>query len=678
MKLLLFSIIAISMIGLFPLGNGLTDEEWKEEIRRLEIEETATKNMKSKLLELEFLHKELEKEIMEQTHRLMYDAPNKYASTEIQSANQLISGKYVDSWDDLNEAEEAWFESDGLLIFARVQVENNSYEAENTLSKIEQNLKKVHRLLVTSERLWYEGKTYDHPGMNLDGTTNLWIPRASAASDIITHTNQKYDFQLQYPNNWELFEPYSVFENMETVLEMTNYDGDVVSIYREKDILTAPMNPSFLQQQANGIFERNSIDCRSYTFEKDGFVCYDLELVGYENGYIGDIKTVDVLLTYTAEDSDYYYYYQSFIRTWTDPVDSHYWQLVADTLQGQNANSEVFDIVNSITLDRPTTKQNVESSHYVNSKYGFSFTPPKGWLVENFEDLPEIDIKSVEGMSLQPMVRYTYPHSNANFVVPTMFVMAKNLGMEMNWDDLDMDDSDEQMLAGFLNGLESVGGQGKLLSTNTEKISGGLHFDGKAEISFDVGLQKLIPAKMDFHAWMFEDGLLVYYLYMAESSDYGKFGNEFQKSANTFSYKPQITEKPQQISEGGGCLIATAAYGSELAPQVQVLRELRDNTVLQTTSGTTFMNTFNQFYYSFSPYVADYERENPIFKEAVKVSLTPLLTSLTLLNYVEIDSEEEMLGYGIGIILLNIGMYFVAPAVLIISLKKRLDSFRGQ
>ena len=55
-----------------------------------------------------------------------------------------------------------------------------------------------------------------------------------------------------------------------------------------------------------------------------------------------------------------------------------------------------------------------------------------------------------------------------------------------------------------------------------------------------------------------------------------------------------------------------------------------------------------------------------------------LLTSLTLLNYVDVDTEVEMLGYGIGIILLNIGMYFVAPAVLIIALKKRLDSFRGQ
>jgi len=133
----------------------------------------------------------------------------------------------------------------------------------------------------------------------------------------------------------------------------------------------------------------------------------------------------------------------------------------------------------------------------------------------------------------------------------------------------------------------------------------------------------------------------------------------------------QSSEEQTQSSEGGGCLIATAAFGSEMAPQVQFLRELRDNIVLQTTSGTSFMTGFNQFYYSFSPYVADYERENPVFKEMVKVALTPMLTSLTLLNYVDVDTEEEMLGYGISIILLNIGMYFVVPAALIIALKKR-------
>jgi len=120
--------------------------------------------------------------------------------------------------------------------------------------------------------------------------------------------------------------------------------------------------------------------------------------------------------------------------------------------------------------------------------------------------------------------------------------------------------------------------------------------------------------------------------------------------------------------ENGGCLIATATFGSELAPQVQQLREFRDNTILETSSGMAFMATFNQFYYSFSPIIADFEREQPIFKEVMKVTLTPMLSSLSLLSYVDIDSEQEMLGYGISIVLLNIGMYVGIPLFGILKL----------
>ena len=120
--------------------------------------------------------------------------------------------------------------------------------------------------------------------------------------------------------------------------------------------------------------------------------------------------------------------------------------------------------------------------------------------------------------------------------------------------------------------------------------------------------------------------------------------------------------------EDGGCLIATAAYGSEMSPQVQQLREIRDNTILKTNSGMVFMTSFNQFYYSFSPTVADFEREQPIFKEVMKMALTPMLSSLSLLNHVEIDSEQEMLGYGISIVLLNIGMYIGIPLFGILKL----------
>jgi len=130
----------------------------------------------------------------------------------------------------------------------------------------------------------------------------------------------------------------------------------------------------------------------------------------------------------------------------------------------------------------------------------------------------------------------------------------------------------------------------------------------------------------------------------------------------------------EDSKNGGGCLIATATYGSELAPQVQQLRELRDNSLIQTESGTNFMNSFNEFYYSFSPYIADYERENPIFREMVKVAITPMISSLSILNYVEMSSDQEVFGYGIVLILLNVGMYFVAPVIVIVGIRKKLCS----
>ena len=130
-------------------------------------------------------------------------------------------------------------------------------------------------------------------------------------------------------------------------------------------------------------------------------------------------------------------------------------------------------------------------------------------------------------------------------------------------------------------------------------------------------------------------------------------------------------DKSSQTKESGGCLIATATYGSELAPQVQQLRELRDNSLLQTESGTQFMGMFNDVYYSFSPIIADYERENPVFREMVKIAITPMISSLSILNYVDMDSESEVLGYGISLILLNLGMYLGIPAVVIVGIRKR-------
>ena len=125
----------------------------------------------------------------------------------------------------------------------------------------------------------------------------------------------------------------------------------------------------------------------------------------------------------------------------------------------------------------------------------------------------------------------------------------------------------------------------------------------------------------------------------------------------------------EKESEGGGCLIATATYGSEMAREVQLLRELRDNQLLNTESGSAFIGTFNDIYYTFSPTIADWQRESPIFNEAVKLAITPMITRLSLMENAE--TESEVLGIGISLIALNLGMYLGIPAVVIVGIKKR-------
>ncbi len=126
----------------------------------------------------------------------------------------------------------------------------------------------------------------------------------------------------------------------------------------------------------------------------------------------------------------------------------------------------------------------------------------------------------------------------------------------------------------------------------------------------------------------------------------------------------QVITTSEPESQGGGCLIATAAYGTELAPQVQFLREIRDNTLMSTASGTAFMTGFNQLYYSFSPTIADMERENPMFQEAVRVFITPMVSTLSIMTLAEDGSEVEVLGLGISVIALNLGMYIAVPALI--------------
>ena len=153
-----------------------------------------------------------------------------------------------------------------------------------------------------------------------------------------------------------------------------------------------------------------------------------------------------------------------------------------------------------------------------------------------------------------------------------------------------------------------------------------------------------------------------------DSDKFSEYENRIYATMNSFRY-PASPPIENSSDNGGGCLIATATYGSEMATEVQQLRELRDNTLLNTESGTAFMGTFNDIYYSFSPVIADMEREHPMFKEAVKLAITPMISTLSLMENAE--TESEVLSIGISVIMLNLGMYLGVPAIVIVGIRKR-------
>ena len=298
-------------------------------------------------------------------------------------------------------------------------------------------------------------------------------------------------------------------------------------------------------------------------------------------------------------------------------------------------------------------------------EYGFSFTSPAGWLVQTptpSGNSPDIVAVGPKTSTSAPAVSFTITREDI-----TIEEAINGLRQQVT----------PMIETGALTIVSEEGTQVKGNNAYLLKAIG--HFENREGIEMNIGFATfLIKVDDMFYTVQYTNNL--------ESFD--RQSNNFDEIVSTIEFTNidfakipvgSDSEKDGYVGtmeneneEGGGCLIATAAFGSEMEPQVQFLREIRDGTVMSTQSGTVFMTGFNQFYYSFSPYVADYERENPVFKEAVKVTLTPLLTSLTLLNYVEVDTEEEMLGYGIGIILLNIGMYFVAPAAVIIIIKNRI------
>lgn len=313
------------------------------------------------------------------------------------------------------------------------------------------------------------------------------------------------------------------------------------------------------------------------------------------------------------------------------------------------------EISNLLELEMPIRSESVITSssftgnqQFESTEHEVGFSIPEGWTLETPDktqlDAPDIVALGPKKGVMPPVISLTVQETNDRTLDELIFEKNEIIKSAIE--------------AGNL----------KIISQKKDTVNAYDAYVTEAQGYFSSNGENF---NIQFKEVMIYDTKKFYILAYANGlGDYNSQLPKFEEALDSFEILSQEQIDTTLGEEGGGCLIATATFGSELAPQVQQLRELRDNTILSTQSGTTFMTGFNQFYYSFSPIIADMERENPLFKEIVKLSLTPMLSTLSILNYVDIDSESEMLSYGIGIILMNVGMYFAAPAIIIYKIRK--------
>lgn len=104
--------------------------------------------------------------------------------------------------------------------------------------------------------------------------------------------------------------------------------------------------------------------------------------------------------------------------------------------------------------------------------------------------------------------------------------------------------------------------------------------------------------------------------------------------------------KPSSGGGGGGCFIATAAYGSLIESHVKILRKFRDRFLITNIIGRSFVN----FYYKYSPPLADFIAKHDNLRMMVRITLFPLVgISWIVLKLGILPTFMLVLLFGIGL-----------------------------
>jgi len=247
------------------------------------------------------------------------------------------------------------------------------------------------------------------------------------------------------------------------------------------------------------------------------------------------------------------------------------------------------EVSNLLELPEPERTQSIVTPSAGNQKFEsteleITFSAPEDWLLQQpdktQQNSPDVVAIGPKVGVINPVISLTVQQTNQRTLEDLISENTERLNQAVESENLKIISQEKTTINGYQAYVTNAEG---LFSSNDETFS----------VKFK---EVLIYDTEKFYTF-------------AYSNDIDEFDSQlsrFEETMDSFEILSKDSPMDESIEEVGGCLIATATFGSEMAPQVQQLRELRDNKLLNTESGVSFMNTFNDFYYSFSPYIADF------------------------------------------------------------------------
>jgi hypothetical protein len=232
---------------------------------------------------------------------------------------------------------------------------------------------------------------------------------------------------------------------------------------------------------------------------------------------------------------------------------------------------------------------------------------------------------------------------------------------------------------------ETITGKATIIPDATIQTFGGTFTVDASKITFPgLGISKEIaPAGTSFK------GAKTFTVTVAIPSDAEEREYSWTASATGTGRAMFMSEQRTVVVDGGlnvirpftetdlECIIATAAFGSRMDTNVEAMRHLRDNSVKITFTGGNFMRVFNNWYYSWSPGIAEIIHNNEPLRQITRFVLYPVVGSVMAAQgtYSILSFNGEFAATASILTAAFIcGVFYIAPLILVIRpFRKQLD-----